>query len=136
MKKLASIMVLYLLAVTANGLPSYGSSGEARRIERLQMQELMGELFLMISAREGEFFEFSVAGLVDNNVACDLDGDRLTRDAILKIDGNKVADYYYAMLLSALTTGAKVELRYDSCLEQFGSSWPIVYAVVLSSPVS
>jgi hypothetical protein len=136
MKKLASIMVLYLLAVTANGLPSYGSSGEARQIERLQMQELMGDLFLMISAREGEFFEFSVAGSVDNNVACDLDGDQLTRDAILKIDGNKVADYYYAMLLSALTTGAKVELRYDSCLEQFSSSWPIVYAVILSSPVS
>jgi hypothetical protein len=136
MKKLVSIMALCLAAITANGLPSYGDSGEARRIEKLQMQKLAGELFLLISAREGEFFDFSLASPDDENTVCDLDGDRLTRDAILKIDGNKEADYYYAMLLSALTAGARVELRYDSCLQQFGSSWPVVYAVILSSPVS
>jgi hypothetical protein len=135
MRLFMSVISLYVISLAAYALPPYGSSGEPRGVAQLQMQDIDDNLVLMISTRDGEFFDFSMASAGNVSIECDRDGDLLTTNAVLRIDGNTEADYYYAMLLSALTSGSKVELRYNECMESFGSSWPIVYAVVMHSPV-
>lgn len=126
-------VVLYLLSFSSFALSEFGTSGEPRRIAKLQMQDLDGSLLLMIYAPDGEPFEFDIASSADNQQVCDRDGDQLTRSAVLRIDGNRHADYYFAMLLSATSSGSAVELSYNDCMETFGTSWPVVYAVVLHS---
>ena len=135
MRTCLAVISLYVFSLTAYALSPYGSSGEPRRVAQLQMQDIDDNLVLMISAPDGEYFDFSMASAGDESIECDRDGDLLSSNAILRINGNTEADYYYAMLLSALTSGSKVELRYNECMETFGLSWPIVYAVVMHSPV-
>ncbi|MGI9290506.1 MAG: hypothetical protein ACR2QG_04410 [Gammaproteobacteria bacterium] len=131
-----TILILACLSFSSSyAFSAFGTSGEPRPVGKIRMQELGGELMLLIYAPEGEQYEFAIASGTDANTRCDLDGDNKTPNAILKIDQNPSSDYYYAMLLSAISSGSKIMLSYDKCMMAMGTSWPIVYSITLHSPL-
>ncbi|MBT8422425.1 MAG: hypothetical protein HKN56_01460 [Gammaproteobacteria bacterium] len=114
----------------------YGDSGAPERVKRLDMFVFGSEVFLQIYTPDDRDFRFNIASTGDPTVQCDLDGDERSQTALLPLQDNSLFDYFFSMLLSAVTSGAKVVLYYDGCFAGFGASWPLVTRVALQSQIT